>query len=68
MLGLLSSIHSVKPSLPIIVMVACAAGLQEVLKAGHLGVKEIVFKPFRKRDIDLACAELPCAGGQAAGR
>jgi DNA-binding NtrC family response regulator len=54
MLGLLSSIHSVKPSLPIIVMVACAAGLQEVLKAGHLGVKEIVFKPFRKRDIDLA--------------
>ena len=54
-LGFLSGVHALRPSLPIIMLVIdCSAGLQEAVKAVQLGVKEIVVKPFRKKDIDLA--------------
>jgi two-component system, NtrC family, response regulator AtoC len=54
-LDLVERIHSLRPKLSIILLVLhCSAGMQEVVKAVHLGVKDIVIKPFRKRDIDLA--------------
>jgi DNA-binding NtrC family response regulator len=54
-LDLVSRIHALKPTLPIILLVLdCSAGIQEVVQAVQFGVKDIVLKPFKKRDIDLA--------------
>jgi DNA-binding NtrC family response regulator len=54
-LDLVSRVHALKPTLPIVLLVLqCSAGIQEVVRAVHLGVKDIVIKPFKKKDIDLA--------------
>jgi DNA-binding NtrC family response regulator len=52
-LGLLKRIHTSKPSLPIIVL-SCSADLQEVVGAIRMGATDVILKPFRKNDIDLA--------------
>ena len=54
-LGLLANIHASNPSLPII-MLACSAsgGLSQILTAARLGAVEVILKPFKKSDIDLA--------------
>ncbi len=63
-LDLVARIHALKPTLPIILlMLHCSAGMQEVVQAVHLGVKDIVIKPFKKRDIDLAVQH--CLGSAA---
>ncbi len=52
-LSLLAKIHGSRPSLPII-MLACSAELKEVVAATRMGAADIILKPFRKSDIDLA--------------
>ena len=52
-LGLLAKTHAAKPSLPII-MFACSAELNEVIAATQMGAADVILKPFRKDDIDLA--------------
>jgi DNA-binding NtrC family response regulator len=52
-LGLLAKIRASKPSLPII-MLACSAELKEVVVATRMGAADVILKPFRKSDIDLA--------------
>ena len=52
-LGLLKKIRASKPSLPIIIL-SCSADLQEVVVAIRMGATDVILKPFRKRDIDLA--------------
>jgi DNA-binding NtrC family response regulator len=52
-LGLLAKIHALKPSLPII-MLACSAELNEVVVATRMGALDVILKPFKKSDIDLA--------------
>ena len=52
-LGLLAKIRASNPTLPVI-MLACSAELKELVMATRMGVTDIVFKPFRKSDIDLA--------------
>ncbi|MGH9615273.1 MAG: sigma-54-dependent transcriptional regulator [Acidobacteriaceae bacterium] len=52
-LGLLRKIRASKPSLPVIIF-ACSAELKEVATAMRIGAADIILKPFRKADIDLA--------------
>jgi DNA-binding NtrC family response regulator len=52
-LGLLAKIHASRPSLPVI-MLACSAELKEVVAATRMGATDVILKPFRKSDIDLA--------------
>jgi DNA-binding NtrC family response regulator len=52
-LQLLAQIHAQRPSLPIILL-ACTADLQDVVQATRMGATDVVLKPFRKADIDLA--------------
>jgi DNA-binding NtrC family response regulator len=54
-IGVLASIHASNPSLPII-MLACSAsgGLNQVLAAARLGAVDVILKPFRESDIELA--------------
>jgi DNA-binding NtrC family response regulator len=52
-LGLLARIHASNPVLPIIVL-ACSAELSEVVMATRMGATDMILKPFRKKDIDLA--------------
>jgi two-component system response regulator AtoC len=52
-LSLLAKIRASKPSLPII-MLACSAELKEVVVATRMGATDVILKPFRKSDIDLA--------------
>jgi two-component system response regulator AtoC len=52
-LGLLKRIRLLKPSLPI-VMLSCSAELQEVVGAIRMGAADVILKPFKKSDIDLA--------------
>jgi two-component system, NtrC family, response regulator AtoC len=52
-LSLLKKIHASRPSLPII-MLSCSADLQEVVVAIRMGATDVILKPFRKSDIDLA--------------
>ena len=52
-LSLLKKIRVSKPSLPII-MLSCSAELQEVVVAIRMGATDVILKPFRKSDIDLA--------------
>jgi DNA-binding NtrC family response regulator len=53
--GLLANLHASNPSLPII-MLACSAsgGLNQVLAAARLGAVDVILKPFRESDIELA--------------
>jgi DNA-binding NtrC family response regulator len=52
-LGLLKRIRASQPSLPIIIL-SCSAELQEVVVAIRMGATDVILKPFRKSDIDLA--------------
>ena len=65
-LGLLAKTHAARPSLPII-MTACSAELKEVIAATHMGAADVILKPFRKSDIDLAVQQcLTKTGKQSA--
>jgi DNA-binding NtrC family response regulator len=50
---LLSELRASFPLLPIILM-ACSAELKEVVAAARMGATDVILKPFRKADIDLA--------------
>jgi DNA-binding NtrC family response regulator len=52
-LGLLKKIRGSKPKLPIL-MLSCSAELQEMMVAIRMGATDVILKPFRKSDIDLA--------------
>src|ERR1035441_3050331 len=52
-LGLLRKIRVSKPALPIL-MLSCSAELQEMMVAIRMGATDVILKPFRKRDIDIA--------------
>jgi two-component system response regulator AtoC len=52
-LSLLKKLRASQPTLPIIVL-ACSAELQDMVAATRMGATDVVLKPFRKRDIDLA--------------
>jgi two-component system, NtrC family, response regulator AtoC len=52
-LGLLKKIHTAKPLLPIVIL-ACSAELQEVVVAIRMGATDVILKPFKKSEIDLA--------------
>ncbi len=68
-LGLLANVHASNPSLPIIMLACSVEGeLNQVLAAARLGAVDVILKPFRERDIDLAVAALPREAGQAARR
>jgi two-component system, NtrC family, response regulator AtoC len=52
-LNLLAKTRASKPFLPII-MIACSAELNDVVMATRMGATNVILKPFRKGDIDLA--------------
>jgi DNA-binding NtrC family response regulator len=52
-LSLLAKIRASKSSLPII-MLSCSAELKEVVVATRMGATDVILKPFRKSDIDVA--------------
>ncbi|MGC9158934.1 MAG: sigma-54-dependent transcriptional regulator [Terracidiphilus sp.] len=52
-LDLLTRLHAVQPTLPIILM-SCSAELNEVVTAARMGASDVVLKPFRKSDIEQA--------------
>lgn len=62
-LSLLAKIRTSKPSLPII-MLACSAELKEVVAATRMGAADIILKPFRKSDLDLAVQQCLEARGK----
>jgi len=55
-LALLTQLRSSHPALPIILL-ACSAELKDVVTATRMGAADVVLKPFRKADIDLALHE-----------
>jgi DNA-binding NtrC family response regulator len=65
-LGLLAKICAAKPAMPI-VMLSCSAELKEVVEATRMGAADVILKPFKKEDIDLAVAQClkPHAAEQA---
>jgi DNA-binding NtrC family response regulator len=52
-LALLAKTHTALPSLPIVIL-ACSAELKEVVAASQMGAADVILKPFRKSDIDVA--------------
>jgi len=52
-LEFLAQLRSLKPSLPI-VLLACTADLKDVVQATRMGATDVILKPFRKADLDLA--------------
>jgi DNA-binding NtrC family response regulator len=52
-LHLLAELRASQPSLPVILL-ACSAELKEVVAATRMGAADVILKPFRKADIDLA--------------
>ena len=64
-INLLAKIRATKPSLPII-MLACSAELTEVVVATRMGATDVILKPFRKSDIDLAVHECLKTSGKRA--
>ncbi len=52
-LRLLAELRASWPSLPVILL-ACSAELKEVVAATRMGAADVILKPFRKADIDLA--------------
>jgi len=52
-LSLMARIHVWKPSVQII-MFACSAELQEIVMAGRMGAADVILKPFKKQDINVA--------------
>ncbi len=66
-LGLLTELRALHPALPI-VLLACSAELKDVVIATRMGATDVILKPFRKADIDLAVHEcLSETAGQSAG-
>ena len=65
-LKLLARIHSQRPTLPIILL-ACSADLNDVVQATRMGATEVVLKPFRKSDIDLAVDKCLAGNGKLNG-
>jgi DNA-binding NtrC family response regulator len=61
--SLLLKIRASKPSLPIL-MLACFAGLKEVVEASRIGGIEMILKPFTKSDIDLAVQQCLQGAGE----
>jgi DNA-binding NtrC family response regulator len=55
-LSLLAKLRASKPLLPIIVL-SCSAEPKEVVTVTRLGATDVVLKPFRKADIDVAVHE-----------
>ena len=55
-LHLLTELRASQPSLPIILL-ACSAELKEVVAATRMGATDVILKPFRKADIDLAVSQ-----------
>jgi DNA-binding NtrC family response regulator len=55
-LRLLTELRLSRPQLPIILL-ACSAELKEVVAATRMGARDVILKPFRKADIDLAVQE-----------
>ena len=54
-LGLLANIHASNPSLPIVMLACSVEGeLNQVLAAARMGAVDVILKPFRESDIDLA--------------
>ena len=68
-LALLAHLHRAHPSLPVILLVSSiSGGPNQVLAAARFDVVDMILKPFRKSDINLAvqrCLEKP--GTQPAG-
>lgn len=52
-LGLLSKVRAIRPFLPI-VLLTCSGDLNELLTLTRFGAVEVVFKPFKKGDIEEA--------------
>ena len=52
-LRLLTELRALMPALPVILL-ACSAELKEVVAATRRGATDVILKPFRKVDIDLA--------------
>jgi DNA-binding NtrC family response regulator len=55
-LDLLTKLRASRPSLPII-MLSCSAELKEVVAVTRMGAADVILKPFRKADIDMAVRE-----------
>ena len=54
-LGLLANIHASNPSLPIVMLACSVEGeLSQVLAAARMGAVDVILKPFRESDIELA--------------
>jgi two-component system, NtrC family, response regulator AtoC len=64
-LRLLSKLRALYPALPII-MLACSAELKEVVVATRMGATDVILKPFRKSDIDLAVQQCLKTAGKPA--
>src|ERR1700677_2869595 len=64
-LDLLAKTRASKPLLPII-MIACSAELNEIVAATRMGATDVILKPFRKSDIDLAVERCLKASGKPA--
>jgi DNA-binding NtrC family response regulator len=52
-LWLLAEIRALHPAVPVIIL-ACSAELKEVVEATRMGASDVILKPFRKSDIDIA--------------
>jgi DNA-binding NtrC family response regulator len=63
-LSLLANIRASKPSMPVI-MLACTAELKDVVAATRMGAADVILKPFRKSDIDLAVQQCLKASGKS---
>lgn len=50
-LSLLSRVRAIRPRIPILVL-ACSGDLKELFAATRMGGVQILFKPFRKKDIE----------------
>jgi DNA-binding NtrC family response regulator len=55
-LSLLVKLRASRPAFPII-MLSCSAELKEVVAVTRLGATDVILKPFRKADIDMAVHE-----------
>jgi two-component system response regulator AtoC len=64
-LDLVAKTRTAKPTMPII-MLACSAELNDVVMATRMGATDVILKPFRKRDIDLAVEQCLKASGKPA--
>jgi DNA-binding NtrC family response regulator len=66
-LSLLMKLRASNPALPII-MLACSAELKDVVAATRMGATDVILKPFRKGDIDLAVQDCLKVAGEPPAR